>query len=99
MLTVVAMNDPVTDKFEQLKQRFAERCRTSLRDLIEARADPQRTILIAHSLAGAGGTFGFPMLSEKAARMESLLLNPGSEAVQNDEAYAALVRELEAITG
>lgn len=91
------MTDPVADKLAQLKQRFAERCRTSLQDLHDAKSDRQRMTAIAHSLAGAGGTFGFPALSEKAARLETLLLENAPDVAKIDSVFAALVDELEAV--
>lgn len=69
------------DRFQKLQQKFKDRCRQELAALIElsgaAELDPVgRSQLsgIAHSLAGAGGTFGFAEISTAAGQLEEALL-------------------------
>jgi HPt (histidine-containing phosphotransfer) domain-containing protein len=63
----------VSDALEALRRRFIARCvddLARLRDL--ARGDLSSSELqdLAHSLAGAAGTFGFPHVSELAGRVD-----------------------------
>jgi HPt (histidine-containing phosphotransfer) domain-containing protein len=48
---------------------------------------------IAHSLAGAGGTLGFPEISSRAVELESLLI----EGKIDDQASAALDELIQAL--
>jgi HPt (histidine-containing phosphotransfer) domain-containing protein len=75
------MNDEELEThFARLRDRFRLRLSTYRDRLVEARndyvarADEQvvrRMRSIAHELAGAGGTFGYPDLSEFAAELET----------------------------
>lgn len=63
----------MSDALEALRLRFVARCvgdLARLRDL--ARGDLRSGELqdLAHSLAGAAGTFGFPHVSEAAGRVD-----------------------------
>lgn len=66
---------------ERLRSRFVERAGEQMKDLRQRRApealadeDHRRALRgLAHSLAGAGGSFGFPALSERAAALEAAL--------------------------
>jgi HPt (histidine-containing phosphotransfer) domain-containing protein len=49
---------------------------------------------IAHSLAGAGGTLGFPEISNKAFEVESMLIE-GTVGDQAATALDQLIRALE----
>ncbi|RWA60337.1 MAG: histidine phosphotransferase [Mesorhizobium sp.] len=66
-----------TDPFAPLRQRFLARCADQLTELKVARETPlpgnDPLIRLAHSLAGAAGTFGFPEISAKASALETLL--------------------------
>jgi HPt (histidine-containing phosphotransfer) domain-containing protein len=89
------------DPFEGLRARFLEHCRERLVTLQEYEAGrPLKTgagrknlIGLAHSLAGAGGTFGFKEISQKASTLEQLLLDGGNLAPTR-AALAALIDEL-----
>ena len=52
---------------------------------------------IAHSLAGAGGTLGFPEISSRAFEVESILLEENSDG-RSAAALDQLIRTLEAVT-
>lgn len=52
---------------------------------------------IAHSLAGAGGTLGFPEISSRAFEVESILLEENSDG-RAAAALDQLIRTLEAVT-
>lgn len=63
----------MSDALAALRERFVARCvgdLARLRDL--ARGDLASSALqdLAHSLAGAAGTFGFPRISEVAGRVD-----------------------------
>ena len=63
----------MTDPMQELRRRFVERCRGDLKRLDAAQeGESDASVLedLAHSLAGAGGTFGFPEVSEAAARLD-----------------------------
>jgi HPt (histidine-containing phosphotransfer) domain-containing protein len=47
-----------------------------------------------HSLAGAGGTFGFPAISARASHLESLLIDKRDES-DIGLALSALIGEIE----
>lgn len=51
-------------------------------------------VSIAHSLAGAAGTFGFGEISARASALETLLIEKGDEAAA-EAALDALVAEIE----
>lgn len=97
------------DPFEALRRRFLTRCRGDLDalqaiacrpDAAPSESDRDLLVKVAHSLAGAGGTFGFSGLTERASDVESLLIaedapDPGQIRTVLDE----LVLELKRITG
>ncbi len=56
--------------------------------------DRDHLLKTAHSLAGAGGTFGFPVLSERASRLETQLISDADTSAIC-AAFEALVDELE----
>ena len=62
----------------RLRQQFVLRCREDLAVLVQHRRErlltPQDLYLAVHRLAGAGGTFGFPEVSDEAERVEAELL-------------------------
>jgi HPt (histidine-containing phosphotransfer) domain-containing protein len=69
------------DKLNQLRQRFLERCKANLPALQAghllldgASGDEQKDFLaLVHSLAGAGGMFGFQEISDSAIELETVL--------------------------
>jgi HPt (histidine-containing phosphotransfer) domain-containing protein len=74
-------NAALPDPVQAFRER-ASRDRDRTGRLMAALTDPSRARLaqplaeleaLAHGLAGAGGTFGFPALSETAARVERRL--------------------------
>lgn len=76
-----------SDPFADIRKRFLERCRSDLHRLEELKSagtdnpDALSTLTrIAHSLAGAGGIFGFPEISNKAFELESLLMEGGGDS-------------------
>ena len=91
-----------SDPLDRIRNRFLERCRSDLRRLEELhssgayRHDPDALSLlvgIAHSLAGAGGTFGLPEISSRAFEFELLLI----EGKLDDSATAALDELIETL--
>jgi len=98
----------VNDRFEALRVGFLERCRGQLSTLealagsedTSARGDAHELLArTAHSLAGAGGTFGFPDLSGRAARLEQALTGgEGLEPATVRAALGELVAELKRVT-
>ncbi|UXN63705.1 Hpt domain-containing protein [Phyllobacterium sp. A18/5-2] len=75
------------DKLNELRQRFLERCGTNLPLLragysigeaapVGEQADFLRLI---HSLAGSGGMFGFPAISNAAMELETVLQENGGQ--------------------
>jgi HPt (histidine-containing phosphotransfer) domain-containing protein len=98
----------VNDRFEALRRGFLERCRGQLAALEAlargedpaARGDGHELLArAAHSLAGAGGTFGFPDLSRRAARLEQALTGEGgAEPAAVRAALDDLVAELKRVT-
>lgn len=53
----------------------------------------------AHSLAGAGGTFGFPGISERASHLEELLVRDADPAPADiGSALNALILEMKRVT-
>ncbi|TSE03104.1 Hpt domain-containing protein [Mesorhizobium intechi] len=88
------------DPFGALQQRFLVRCNDRLAELKAAR---ERGFLagkesvdvlvgIAHSLAGAAGTFGFPDISARASELETLLIEQPQAA---PTALDTLIAEIE----
>ena len=63
------------DRMRLLRQRFAERALEDRAALLDALAagDLPEVRRIVHSLAGAGGTFGYPDVSVAAQRIEDAL--------------------------
>lgn len=63
---------------EALKARFRNRCAIELAALERLKSDGVRSggelQRIAHSLSGAGGTFGFPAVSDAAAPVDEALI-------------------------
>ena len=96
----------ISDPLDQIRKRFTERCLGDLGHLRALRTSGayrensealSRLSAIAHSLAGAGGTFGFPDLSGKAFELESLLL-AGNVDDSATSALDELIAELNRIT-
>ncbi|WP_308642620.1 Hpt domain-containing protein [Mesorhizobium sp. GbtcB19] len=90
------------DPFAPLRQRFLTRCADQLAEL-KAIADRQAAlpiasndplIRIAHSLAGAAGTFGFADISARASALETLLVEQADERAART-ALDALIAEIE----
>ena len=98
----------VNDRFEALRRGFLERCREQLLALealaasedLSARGDEHELLArMAHSLAGAGGTFGFPELSGRAARLEQALTAADAiEPAAVRTALGGLIAELRRVT-
>jgi HPt (histidine-containing phosphotransfer) domain-containing protein len=92
----------ISGPLEQIRKRFIERCRGDLHRLRELRSsgayrDSAEALSglagIAHSLAGAGGTLGFPEISSRAFEVESLLI----EGKVDDRATSALDQLIKAL--
>ncbi|PBB96159.1 histidine phosphotransferase [Mesorhizobium sp. WSM3862] len=85
-----------TDPFAPLRQRFLTRCAGQLAELQAAReALPGSNLTkLAHSLAGAAGTFGFAEISVRASALETLLIEQ-AESGDVRAALDALVAEIE----
>ncbi|MER9580852.1 Hpt domain-containing protein [Mesorhizobium sp. M0276] len=94
--TPLISNDP----FAPLRQRFLVRCADQLTELKaiarqgDALATRDALIRIAHSLAGAAGTFGFGEISARASALETLLIDKRDEAAP-EAALHALIAEIE----
>ena len=88
------------DPFAPLRQRFLTRCADQLTELkaIACQGDPlpgsDPLIKIAHSLAGAAGTFGFAEISARASALETLLINQADGAAVR-AALDALIGDIE----
>ncbi|MCT8266260.1 Hpt domain-containing protein [Afifella sp. JA880] len=86
------------DPLLPLKKRFAERCGSDLARLRQlsphAIEDIPQIISLAHGLAGAGGTFGFPAVSDRASALEDLLGLEAAERQDVSDAYDDLCEEL-----
>ena len=77
---------PVDDQeFADIVTEFVDRFRDKLTDMHEARAveDWQTLAELAHWLAGAGGSAGFPILTESARELEARLQQ--NELVEIDD--------------
>lgn len=88
----------MTDPLAALREKFRAR---SANDLIRLRTLVQGDLLstelrhLAHSLAGAAGTFGFPALSEAAALIDD---DYAAGRTPGRAAFDRLERELDAVT-
>ena len=89
------------DPFAPLRQRFLARCADQLAELMAASqggdlhgGSLDSVVRIAHSLAGAAGTFGFAELSVRASALETLLIEQSDEGAAN-AALDALIVEIE----
>ncbi|PBB31200.1 histidine phosphotransferase [Mesorhizobium sp. WSM3868] len=87
-----------TDPFAPLRERFLTRCASQLAQLQAAReATPvpgSDVTKLAHSLAGAAGTFGFAEISVRASALETLLIEQ-AEGGDVRAALDALIAEIE----
>ena len=97
----------MTDPLDQIRKRFAERCRGDLARLSALRAsrayrddaEAMSALLgIAHSLAGTGGTLGFPEISSTAFEVETMLIE-GKADDQTNAALDRLIDALEVVSG
>lgn len=83
-----------------MRQRFLIRCAGQLAELkaIACQGDPlsgsDPLIKIAHSLAGAAGTFGFAEISARASALETLLIEQADGGAVR-AALDALIAEVE----
>jgi HPt (histidine-containing phosphotransfer) domain-containing protein len=87
----------MTDPMEWFRARFRERCAVDLAALERLWRDGVRSgddlRLLAHGLAGSGGTFGFRAVSEAAALVDDALLD-GRQATDADmTALISVLRE------
>lgn len=88
----------MTDPMAAFREKFRQRCavdRERLTFAFEAwrRGEPGahgELVAITHGLAGAGGTFGFPALSDHASTAEARLL----EMREHDLVAARLIANL-----
>jgi len=94
------------DPFAQLRNRFVERCRGDLALLLSFRDEPERRlsnraslIQVAHSLAGSGGTFGFPEVSAHASALETVLIDGNGTDADAATALDRLIAVLDELTG
>jgi len=87
-----------------LRQRFLIRCADQLGQLkaIACEGGPlpreagDPLVRIAHSLAGAAGTFGFPGISARASELETLLIEqPHAARAALETLIAEIERTLE----
>lgn len=60
----------MTDPLEQLRALFVDRCRSDMERLGRLSPDDPEVGVIAHRLAGSGGSFGYPEISEAAAAVD-----------------------------
>ncbi|RWB73377.1 MAG: histidine phosphotransferase [Mesorhizobium sp.] len=88
------------DPFAPLRQRFLSRCADQLAELKAIAHQPtplvgsDPLIRIAHSLAGAAGTFGFAEISARASALETLLVEQADGGTVR-AALEALIVEIE----
>lgn len=63
------------DRMARLRERFIARSRGDREALVAAfeRQDREALRRLAHSLSGAGGIFGFPEVSRRAAELEQAI--------------------------
>ncbi|MDN5926208.1 MAG: Hpt domain-containing protein [Hyphomicrobiales bacterium] len=94
------------DPYSRLRLRFLARSGDQLAVLKAATNDRGKPgnasgaelLKAAHSLAGGGGTFGFPAVSESASHLETLLLQePLASPDQVQAALHVLILETERI--
>ncbi|WP_181179896.1 Hpt domain-containing protein [Mesorhizobium sp. B2-7-1] len=103
MLACISRNGAslvANDPFAPLRQRFLARCTDQLAELkaiaLQAAPLPGNDLLIrlAHSLAGAAGTFGFAEISARASALETLLIEQADGASVR-AALDGLIAEIE----
>ena len=90
------------DPLARLRERFLARCRDHLA-VLKAAASSGRAVCgadddllkVVHSLAGAGGTFGFPEISARAFAVESLLIAQEIDNYAAKSSLQALILEIE----
>ena len=86
------------DPFAPLRQRFLARCADQLTELKAVREGgpmPGNALIrIAHSLAGAAGTFGFAEISARASALETLLIEQADDKAAR-AALDVLIAEIE----
>ncbi|WP_376717774.1 Hpt domain-containing protein [Labrys neptuniae] len=94
----------IEDPIARLRLRFIERAhgqlaalKTLAGDQIAVPSEKHADLVrIAHSLSGAGGTFGFPEVSRCAFELETALTAPGgTDQVAIQQHLARLIAELE----
>ncbi len=77
----------MTDPMEAFRARYRERCAVDLAALETLWNEGVRSgddlRVLAHGLAGSGGTFGFPAISEAAALVDEALMD-GRQATDAD---------------
>ncbi|MDP3803573.1 Hpt domain-containing protein [Brevundimonas sp.] len=76
----------MTDPLERLRTMFIERCRTDLEQLRALEPGHPDVGAIAHRLAGAAGSFGYPEISEAASLVDDRARYgppPSTEEVRN----------------
>lgn len=87
----------MTDGMEAFRARFRERCVTDLAALEALFSAGVRSgdelRQLAHALSGAGGTFGFPMVSEAAAVVDSALIENRPATAEEIGMLMAILRE------
>lgn len=92
------------DTLSLLRVRFLARCRDQVATLkttcdsdqpISVTTDDGGLSKTVHSLAGAGGTFGFPDISARASELETLLIEETVDADAARHALRALIEALE----
>lgn len=85
------------DRLRALRERFVARSRSEGMMLAKALAADDRAELqrIAHSLAGAGGLFGHPEISDAGQSLEDALDEGTTEDIR--EAGQELLRRLDAL--
>jgi HPt (histidine-containing phosphotransfer) domain-containing protein len=81
-----------------LKQRFLQRSADDLAKLLDyadgGAVSAEEIRYLVHRLAGAAGIFGFPALSDAAARLDAALVE---NAALDPEAMRPLIADLEAV--
>ncbi|RWD60538.1 MAG: histidine phosphotransferase [Mesorhizobium sp.] len=86
------------DPFAPLRQRFLARCADQLGELQAVRealpGSDDTLVRLAHSLAGAAGTFGFAEISVRASELETLLIEQ-ADGGSVRAALDALIAEIE----
>lgn len=97
------------DPFTKVRARFLERTSEQLATLKAIASNDQSfrasigdgaLLKTAHSLAGAGGIFGYPEISAAASGLEGQLIERSAEDVGNARrALDELIRELERCLG